>query len=212
MRRTAKQATKSCHCSCQKSTRVVSGRRHHRLRMLVDHLISKGCENPRNETESPHCSRSIPQSRAETHASTGRRRRNRRCPGSVLQGLLSPGSSSLLLVAVMYRWPSFSRFGSRKLPRFHPCFTGWRQLTLARTRRAMPAPVWECTAAELGTSGKGGSGIGSDDCRRENRHRSWLRPVSFTTAAGVVAATTAPLHREESNNDTSEHHGADRSR
>ena len=30
---------------------------------------------------------------------------------------------------------------SRKLPRFHRCLNGWRQLTLAHTRRAMPSPV-----------------------------------------------------------------------
>ena len=34
-----------------------------------------------------------------------------------------------LLAAVMDRWPLFSRFGSRKFPRFHSCLKGWRQLT-----------------------------------------------------------------------------------
>ena len=33
-----------------------------------------------------------------------------------------------LLVAVMDRWPSFSRFGFRKVPRLHRC-SKWRQLT-----------------------------------------------------------------------------------
>ena len=32
---------------------------------------------------------------------------------------------SQLLAAVMDRWPSFSRFGSRKLSRFHRCFKVW---------------------------------------------------------------------------------------
>ena len=31
----------------------------------------------------------------------------------------------------------------QKTSRFHRCLKGWRQLTLARTRRAVPAPVWE---------------------------------------------------------------------
>ena len=56
---------------------------------------------------------------------------------------------SQLLTAVMVRWPSFSRFGSRVLLRFHRCLKEWRQLTPARTRRAMPAPVWEGIAAHL---------------------------------------------------------------
>ena len=50
---------------------------------------------------------------------------------------------SLLLAAVVDCWPSFSLFGSRKLPRFHRCLKGLRQLTTARIRRAMPAFVWE---------------------------------------------------------------------
>ena len=49
----------------------------------------------------------------------------------------------------MDRWLSFSCFGSRKLPRFHRCLSGWRQLTPARSRRAMPAPVWEGIAVQL---------------------------------------------------------------
>ena len=43
----------------------------------------------------------------------------------------------------------FSLSESRKLPRFHRCFKGWRRPTLERTRRAMPAPVWEGIAAQL---------------------------------------------------------------
>ena len=47
------------------------------------------------------------------------------------------------LAAVMDLWPSFSRFGSSTLPKFHQCLMEWRQLTPARTQQTMPAPVWE---------------------------------------------------------------------
>ena len=57
--------------------------------------------------------------------------------------------SSQLLAAVMDRWPSFSRIGSSKLPRFLRCLKLWRQFTPARTRRAMPTPVWEGIATQL---------------------------------------------------------------
>ena len=50
---------------------------------------------------------------------------------------------SQLLAAVMDRWPSFSRSGSRRLLRFHQCLKEWRQLTLARTQQAVPASAWE---------------------------------------------------------------------
>ena len=46
-------------------------------------------------------------------------------------------------------WPSSGRFESRKLPRFHRCLKERRQLTPARTRRAVPARVWEGVATQL---------------------------------------------------------------
>ena len=49
----------------------------------------------------------------------------------------------------MDRWLSFSRFGSSKQPKNHRCLTVWRQLTPARTRRAMPALVWKSIATQL---------------------------------------------------------------
>ena len=49
----------------------------------------------------------------------------------------------------MDRWPSFNHFRSRKLPRSHRCLEGWRHVTLACTRRAMLAPVWEGIATQL---------------------------------------------------------------
>ena len=49
----------------------------------------------------------------------------------------------------MDRGPSFSRSGSRKLPRSHRCLKEWRQHTPVRAQQATPAPVWEGIAAPL---------------------------------------------------------------
>ena len=49
---------------------------------------------------------------------------------------------SQLRAAVMDRWPSFSRSGSRKLLRFHQCLKELRQLTPAQTPHELPVPVW----------------------------------------------------------------------
>ena len=103
------------------STRLVSGRRLHWLRMLVDHLMSRR-EVGRFALREKSCGNrpilALP----------------------ILQPLLSPKSSATpLLAVVMDRWPSFSRFGSRKLARCHRCLNGWRSLTPARTRRAIQA-------------------------------------------------------------------------
>ena len=72
-----------------KSARIVSGRRHHRLLMLVDHLMC----NTRSTTEVSNRSWHVSQVCSKAHASSGRGRRNRRCLGCVFQRLLSPGSS-----------------------------------------------------------------------------------------------------------------------
>ena len=48
---------------------------------------------------------------------------------------------SQLLAAVMDRWPSFSRSGSRKRSRFHQCLKEWWQFTPARTQQTKLAPV-----------------------------------------------------------------------
>ena len=142
------------------SARVVSGRQHHCLRMLVDHLM---CRDGRSEESLPeqraertlaarrnyqNRSRDVPQICKGARAPSGRRPRNRWCfcNDRLVQGVQHhPGSQ---LLAVMDRWPSFSRFGSSKLPRFFCCLKVWRQLTPARTRRAMPAPVWEGIATQ----------------------------------------------------------------
>ena len=106
-------------------------------------LGTKSCEDTRSTTELSNHSWDVPQC-VQQRAPSGRRRGNRRWFGCVFERLLCPGSSaSPFLAAVMDRWPSFSRFGSRKLPRFHRCLQGWPQLTPARTRRAMPAQIWE---------------------------------------------------------------------
>ena len=128
------------------SARVVSGRRHHRLRMLVDHLMcsrwkigtlalgAKSCNDPRRK-----------------------------------DGIIKPllGRSSSLHKSTRFFWSKTSRstvrgsripttalsrelsITTRKLPRFQRCLKAWRQLTPARTRRAMPAPVWEGIAAQV---------------------------------------------------------------
>ena len=57
--------------------------------------------------------------------------------------------SSQHVAAVMDRWPSFSRFGSRKHPDFHLYLHGLRQLTPAPTRRPMPTPFLEGVAAQF---------------------------------------------------------------
>ena len=56
---------------------------------------------------------------------------------------------SQYLIVKMDRWPSFVRFGSRTLQRFHRYLKEWRQLTSARTRRAMWALVCEGSATQL---------------------------------------------------------------
>ena len=49
----------------------------------------------------------------------------------------------------MGSWPSFCRFLSSKLPRFHCWLKVWRKLTPASTRRAMPTSVREGVATQL---------------------------------------------------------------
>ena len=86
-----------------KSARVVSGRRHHRLthvgrpfdvsRWKVGGIAcgTKHCEDTRSTSELSNRSWSVSQIREETHASSGRRRRNRLIPCCVFERLLSPG-------------------------------------------------------------------------------------------------------------------------
>ena len=89
-----------------KSARVVSGRRHHHLRMLVDHLMRRDgrseesllergavrtlAARQNHQTALGTFLKFVP----EAHASSGRRRQNRRCPGRVFQRLLLSGSSA----------------------------------------------------------------------------------------------------------------------
>ena len=50
----------------------------------------------------------------------------------------------------MDRWPLFSRFGSRILPRFHYCLKGWRQLTQDLVPRLVPPLL--CLSAVIAAS------------------------------------------------------------
>ena len=60
---------------------------HHRLRMQVDQMTvalgAKSCMDSRGETELSDRSLVVPHVCAEAHASSGRRRRHRRCPRRV---------------------------------------------------------------------------------------------------------------------------------
>ena len=87
---------------------------------------ARSCKNPRRETELSDCPWIVSQIRRETHTLSGRRRRNRRCPGCVFERVLLQVSSttmvhSFCLAAVMDGWPSFSRFDSRELQKLHRC-------------------------------------------------------------------------------------------
>ena len=123
-----------------KSARVVSGRQHHRLRMLVFHLM---CRDGRLE-ESLLEQRDVRTLAARRNYQTAlgtffKFVKERAVPlvedvefdGALVaysndcfvQGVQHHHGSQLL-AAMMDRWPSFSRFGSRKLPRFHRCLKG----------------------------------------------------------------------------------------
>ena len=142
-----------------KAARVVSGRTHHRLRMSIDPLM---CRDGKLEDLL------LERKAVNTLAA---RRIYQTAVGAFLKCVKEPvfplvgdveiddvvvahsndcfvqgvqhHHGSQLLAAVMDRWPSCSRSGSRKLSRFHQCLKEWRQLALARTRRAMQAPVWK---------------------------------------------------------------------
>ena len=105
------------------SARVMCGRRHHRLRMLVDHFDVSTCK--------------VGFENVEIDAALAAYSND-----CFVQGVHHHRGSQLL-AAVMDRWPSCSRFRSRKLPRFLRCWKEWRPLTPARTRRAMLVPEWE---------------------------------------------------------------------
>ena len=84
---------------------------------------AKSCESTRSATKSSNRSGQVPQVCQGARAPSGRRRRSRRCFGGVFERLLCPGSSASPWFTATRcfedRVPSFSRFGSSKLPRFH---------------------------------------------------------------------------------------------
>ena len=138
-----------------KSTPVVSDSRHHRWRMLIDHLMCRDGELEQLLLERGAVktldARRIYQTAVGTFL---------KCGDAEIDGALVAYSKncfahgvlrhhrSQLRAAVMGLWPSFSRSGPRKLPTFHQCLKSWRQLTLVRTQQAVPAPAWERIAAQ----------------------------------------------------------------
>ena len=115
---------------------------------------AKSCGCTRSNAESSKRSWKVPQVYAEAHASSGRRRRHRRCSGRVFQQLLCPGvqhhHGSQLLAAVMVRWPSFSRFGSRKQPRNYSHVTVFT--LILRMTSLRPSELLELIPEDLGPS------------------------------------------------------------
>ena len=135
------------------SVRVVSGCRHHCLRMLIDHLMYGD-----GELEDLHLERRA----GETLAAL---RMYQTAVGTFLKCVLDSGlplvgdveidgalvaysktyfaqqilhhHGSQLRAAVMNRWPSVSQSGSRKLPTFHQCLKEWCQLTPVRTQHQL---------------------------------------------------------------------------
>ena len=122
-----------------RSARVVSGRQHHRLRMLVDHLVYRGGRSEESLVERKAV-RTLPARRNhQTALGTFLKFvKERALPlvedVEIHRALVAYSDDcidhgvqrhhgSQLLAAVMDRWPSFSRIGSRRLPRFHRCFT-----------------------------------------------------------------------------------------
>ena len=116
-------------------------------------MITKSCEDTGSTMELSNRSWDAPQICKGARALSGRRRRNQRSPGCVVERFLCPLSSASpwftasccrdgTLAVIQPLW-------TRKLPRFHQCLKGFRQFTPARTRRAMPASVWEGIATQL---------------------------------------------------------------
>ena len=147
-RRTAKPATKAGHCLCrrQHGARVVSGQRH--LRLLVDHSM---CRVGRSEeflldrrAVKTHAAKRNCQTTLGSFLKLVQKRTLPLVEDVKIHGALVAYSNDCLLqgvqhhhwlqllAAVMDRWPSFSCFGSGKLPRFHRCLKG------DRSRRRVP--------------------------------------------------------------------------
>ena len=99
----------------------------------------KSCEILRCAMEFSNRAWDVPQGCTRTPAPFGRKRQSRGCPGRLLKRLLHPESSTLPYFAASCRRDRHrAAFGPRKLRAFHRCPNGWRQLTPARTRQAIP--------------------------------------------------------------------------
>ena len=123
-----------------KSARVVSGRQHHRLRMLVDHLMCRDGRSEESLLERRVVRTLAARRNYETALGTFLKFVKERALPLVedveIDGVLVAYSNdcfiqgvqhhhgSQLRAALMDRWPSFSRFGSRKTSEVPSVFDG----------------------------------------------------------------------------------------
>ena len=113
----------------------------------------EGFSDRRSETELSDRSWVVPQVCPEAHASCGRRRRNRRCPGRVFQRSLSPGSSpSPRFTASCCSGGSLAvtqPLWLQKTSEVSSMLEGTATARAGAYPKAMPAPVWNGIAAQL---------------------------------------------------------------
>ena len=95
-----------------KSARVVSGRRHHRLRMLIDHLMCRDRRSEESLLERITVRTLAARRNHQTalgkflkfvkgaRAPSGRRRRNRRCPRCAFERIASSRGFSITMVHI----------------------------------------------------------------------------------------------------------------
>jgi len=60
-----------------------------------------------------------------------------------------PTAGEVLMAAILWKWPSFGRYGNRKLPRSWRALRGWRRRAPARSRRPHALAMWWGIAWEL---------------------------------------------------------------
>ena len=143
-RRTAKPPTTACLYLWPKYARRVSAHRHHRLRVLVDHLMCRDertveCEDTRSTME---LSKGRPSNfvkgdeDVEIDGALVAYSKRLLCPGSLASPWLTPSCCRDRSLAVI------QSLWVQKLVRFHQCLKEWRQLAHAW-------PVWEGIATQL---------------------------------------------------------------
>ena len=127
-----------------KSVCVVSGRQHHRLRMLVDNLMCRDGRSDGTTTPLLESSSSV-QSAHSIWSKTSKSTE----PWLRIRKITLSGEFSITMVhSFLLRGGSLPLW-DQNTSEVHRCSKELRQLTLARTQRAMPAPVWEGIATQL---------------------------------------------------------------